>query len=176
MLNVISKSRSLGLSLVELMIGVAIMGLLLSFAVPNLRSWILNAQIRNAAESILNGMQQARAEALARNTPVAFVLRPVAGKDSTSWDVFVVGDPVAIASRLSSEGSDSVNRRVVPAGATTVIFGNDGMAIAGGITSVALDSTILPAAASNDLMVQVGLGGSVKMCDPNVSSPNPRAC
>lgn len=176
MLNAISKTRSLGFSLVELMIGVAIMGLLLSFAVPNLRTWILNAQIRNAAESILNGMQLARAEALARNTPVAFVLRPVAGTDSTSWDVFVVGDAVAKASRLSSEGSDSVSRAVLPGGATTVTFDNAGMAIAGGITSIALDSTILPAAASNDLMVIVGLGGSIKMCDPNVASPNPRAC
>lgn len=176
MLNVISKSRSLGFSLVELMIGVVILGLLLSFAVPSMRSWILNAQIRNAAESIVSGLQQARAEALARNTPVAFVLRPVAGKDSTSWDVFVVGNPVAIASRLSSEGSDSVSR--TPAGQTAVTFDSAGMPIdlpPAGTLTIGLDSTILLTADSNDLNVVIDFSGSVRMCDPNASTP-PRAC
>jgi type IV fimbrial biogenesis protein FimT len=166
----------LGFSLVELMIGVAIIGLLMSFAAPNLRDWFLNAQIRNAADSILNGMQQARAEALAQSVSVAFVLQPEVGKDTTSWDIFVVGSTVAIASRLSSEGSDSVKRTVTPGGATTVTFDFAGMPLAGGITSVTLDSTVLSAAASKDLTVTVGVSGSTRMCDPNVASPSPRAC
>jgi type IV fimbrial biogenesis protein FimT len=50
------------------MIGIAIMAILLGLAVPSFQTWFQNIQIRNAAESITNGLQRARAEAVARNT------------------------------------------------------------------------------------------------------------
>ena len=177
MLSAFPKIRALGFSLVELMIGIAILGILLAAAIPSYRSWILNSQIRNAAESIQNGLQRARTEALKQNTFVSFVLG--AGNDS-SWSVLPGGGPVPLGapidSRLSSEGSKSVVLTPVPAGATTVTFDLMGRPLAGGLTGVGVDSTILPAASSQDLSVTIGLGGNIKMCDPNVSSPNPRAC
>jgi type IV fimbrial biogenesis protein FimT len=169
-LNTKPKSRSLGFSLIELMIGVVIMGLLLAVAAPNMRNWILNSQIRNAADSIVNGLQQARGEALARNTSVSFVLD---NGNNTSWNVYVVGSDAAIASRSSSEGSESVVRDVHPAGATSVVFDNSGLPNAPGagrISYINLDSTILTADQSNDLRVEIDFSGSVRMCDPNVSS------
>ncbi|MDR2164441.1 MAG: GspH/FimT family pseudopilin [Zoogloeaceae bacterium] len=65
---------SRGLTLVELLVGLAITAILLTLAVPNFSLWIRNIGIRNATSSILSGLQLARAEALKRNTQMRFQL------------------------------------------------------------------------------------------------------
>jgi hypothetical protein len=61
-----------------------------------------------------------------------------------------------------------------------VTFNNSGGLVVPGvnIASVALDvdPVLLPAAQSQDLVVTVSTLGTIRMCDPNVVSPNPRAC
>jgi type IV fimbrial biogenesis protein FimT len=61
-----------GFSLVELIVGMAILGVLLAIAMPAFSNWLRNARVRTAAESVQNGLQLARAEAVRRNTTVAF--------------------------------------------------------------------------------------------------------
>jgi type IV fimbrial biogenesis protein FimT len=63
-----------GFSLVELIVGVAILGVLLAIAMPAFSNWLRNAKVRTAAESVQNGLQLARAEAVRRNTTVGFRL------------------------------------------------------------------------------------------------------
>lgn len=63
-----------GFSLVELVVTLAIMGILLALAMPSYRAWIVNVKIRSTAESIQSGLQLARAEAVRRNTAVMFQL------------------------------------------------------------------------------------------------------
>ena len=63
-----------GLTLIELMITLAIAGLLLMAGLPSFSEWIRNAQIRGAAESILSGVTQARLEAIRRNAAMRFSL------------------------------------------------------------------------------------------------------
>ena len=65
---------SRGFSLIELMITLAVLGMLLAIGLPNMGTWLQNTQIRNAAESINSGLQFARAEAVKRNTTVRFQL------------------------------------------------------------------------------------------------------
>jgi type IV fimbrial biogenesis protein FimT len=65
---------SRGLTLIELLIGLAITAILLTLAAPNFSLWIRNIGIRNAASAILSGLQLARAEALKRNTLMRFQL------------------------------------------------------------------------------------------------------
>lgn len=64
------------------MIGLAILALLLSAGVPGFATFMQNSRIRNAAESIQNGLNMARAEAVRRNTNVQFVLGT-----ASSWTV-----------------------------------------------------------------------------------------
>jgi type IV fimbrial biogenesis protein FimT len=75
-----------GFSLVELLVGMAILGVLLAIAMPAFSNWLRNARVRTAAESVQNGLQLARAEAVRRNTSVRFQL-------VTTLDESCVSDP-----------------------------------------------------------------------------------
>jgi len=170
--------KSSGFTLIELMIGIAIFGITMTLGVSSYRTWVHNTQIRNAAESIQNGIQRARAEAVKRNTNVAFTL----GTNS-SWVISVVNGGEVVESRSSGEGSKNVNRTVLPAGATAVTFSNLGSVVnpnpdgSATLTQVDLDSSVLAAADSRDLRITLGLGGIVRMCDPNLAAgSSPRAC
>lgn len=161
------KNQPLGFSLIELMVGIAVLAILLSIAVPSFRTMIINSQVRNAAESIANGLQKARAEAVARNTNVAFVLGAGA---NTSWTVNQVAPATVIESRDGAEGSANVTR--TPVGVTTVTFNNFGRVVdATPVTQVDFTAT----GTTKSLRVTIGLGGDTRMCDPNLSS-GPRAC
>lgn len=158
------------------MIAIAIMAILMGLAVPSFRTWLQNSQIRNAAESITNGLQKARAEAVARNANVEFVLGA-----GSSWVVRVAGG-ADIESRPATEGSRDVAVAVTPGG-TTVTFNNFGSVVtpngdgSAPFTRVDLDSSVLDAADSQNLRVTIGVGGNARMCDPNlVAGSSPRAC
>jgi len=56
--------RQQGVTLIELMVGIAILATLLAMGIPAFTGWIQDTQVRTAAESILNGLQTARAEAV----------------------------------------------------------------------------------------------------------------
>lgn len=179
-LSALPKPRPLGFSLIELLIGIVIMAILMSLAAPSFRTWLQNSQIRNAAESVQNGLQRARAEAVGRNANVEFVLGA-----GSAWVVRVAGG-ADIESRPSSEGSRDVTLVALAADlitpATTVTFNNFGGIAAVNLdasapfTRVDLDSPVLAAADSQELRVTIGLGGNVRMCDPNAPTGSPRAC
>jgi type IV fimbrial biogenesis protein FimT len=126
-----------GFTLVELLIGVTIMGILLVMGLPSFKSWIQNTQIRTATEAIQNGLELARAEAVRRNTQVRFQLTNsldntcALTKASGNWvvslddptgdcagaklnDAFAIGDavnnpaPRIIQVRQAGEGSANV--------------------------------------------------------------------
>jgi type IV fimbrial biogenesis protein FimT len=62
------------MSLVELMIGLAVLGVLLGMGIPAFQVMLQNLQIRSAAEAVISGLQTARNEAVRRNTNVRFQL------------------------------------------------------------------------------------------------------
>lgn len=181
-------SRSRGVTLVELMIAVVIIGILVSLAFPSFRTWLINVQIRTAAEAINNGLQLARGEAVRRNTNIQFVLTGAATAWSVGCETAVAdldGDgqddcPAVIQSRAAGDGSAAASLAVTPAGATMVTFNgygrvrsnNDG---SNAITQLDVSSTQITTGLRN-LRILVS-GGSVKFCDPNITTVgDPRAC
>lgn len=66
------RRAHLGMSLVELMVGITILALLLMIGLPNMSIWLNNTQIRTAGETLLAGLQIARTEAVRRNQIVRF--------------------------------------------------------------------------------------------------------
>lgn len=171
-----STVHSAGFTLIELVIAVAVMSILLLIALPNFSIWLQNTQIRTAGEAILNGMQLARAEAVRRNTNVELQMTTGSG-----WTATVVSTGEVIQTRLAQEGSASAAVTIMPAGATKITFNgfgslagnNDGTA---SVTEIKIDAPSLAAADSRQLCAMVGTGGTVKLCDPQVTAPDPRAC
>jgi type IV fimbrial biogenesis protein FimT len=173
-LNAPPKTIPSGFSLIELLLGVTIMIILTTIAVPSFQTWFQNSQIRNATESIANGLQRARAEAVARNTNVQFALGT-----GSAWAVSVVSDGTLIDQRSSNEGSQNVTRTVLPAGTTTITFNNLGSVLPLNADATApLTQVDLGAVGGNqNLRVTIGVGGNARMCDPNLpAGSSPRAC
>lgn len=170
--------QSAGFSLIELMVIVAIVGVLAVIGLPSYNTWVQNSRVRNGAESILDGLQLARSEALARNATIDFVLTDAA----TSWSLGCLNVsatcPAAIQSRSSNEGSGSTSATLNNASvANTVRFNGLGTLVnAGGAMTIDVDSTVLSAADSRELRIQISTGGSVRLCDPNVGGDDPRKC
>jgi type IV fimbrial biogenesis protein FimT len=95
-----SAARTRGMSLIELMIAVAIFAIALAFGVPSFGEWIQNTQIRSTAESLQNGIQFARAEAVRRNNPTQFQLVTTPNNScalSTAGPYWVVNLPTTTA-------------------------------------------------------------------------------
>lgn len=169
-----AKSKCSGFSLIELMVGIIIVGILAALAMPSFQQMLRNSEVRNAAESITNGLQRARAEAVARNTNVEFVLGP-----GSSWVVRVVSAPnPPIESRSGDEGSRNVTLVAVTndlTPATTVTFNNLGQVTDPGTAIKRVD--LAAAGATQNLRVAVQPGGAARMCDPSLAAgSSPRAC
>jgi type IV fimbrial biogenesis protein FimT len=63
--------RTRGFTLVELVVALAILAIGVSFALPQLNSFVRRAQITSATNDLLAAIQTARAEAIKRSAPVA---------------------------------------------------------------------------------------------------------
>ncbi len=179
--------------------------LLLAMIAPSAGAWMANMQIRATAESIQNGLQKARMEAVRRNLPVRFSLvstnDPAVMDDScalssnsASWTVSV-NDPAGKCGGALSDTADpmlvetyaaGVNARRVRVSATeangataahSVVFDGFGRTLgANALARVDIDNAV----ASNDfrpLRIVIGDGGSIRMCEPRVgTTTDPRAC
>lgn len=66
--------HSRGVTLIELLIGLAIFAILLLFSIPAYQEWIQNVKIRAMADGLQNGLQIARNEAVKRNQESRFQL------------------------------------------------------------------------------------------------------
>ena len=63
-----------GFTLIEMLVAVTVLGLMLMATMPSATSWVRNLRLRALSESVLSGLQLARAEAVRRNTLVSFWL------------------------------------------------------------------------------------------------------
>jgi len=187
-----------GLSLVELLIGMVVFAVLVGLALPSYRTWLQNAQIRAAAESVLNGLQFAKVEAVRRNTQVRFQLPSSTG--TTEWTVGCVSAsatcPATIQSRPAQEGSANAQAGVstaalssqdfdtaLTAGAgmpASVTFNGLGRVVNIGsdLTRVDVVSAVLtPAEGMRRLVIMVAAGGLIRLCRPDITlSSNPQSC
>jgi prepilin-type N-terminal cleavage/methylation domain-containing protein len=81
-----------GFTLIEIMVALAIFGLLIALAGPQLGTFLASSQVRNAGDAILNGVQQAQATAMRDNLPTRLELTTTTG--TGGWEL-IVADPAA---------------------------------------------------------------------------------
>ena len=197
----LKPGRQDGVSFVELLIGIAIVSLLMVMGAPSFNLWIQNTQVRTAAESIQNGLQIARTEAVRRNANVRFNLTDAGGTVAWSVDcVTVTADcPAGIQTRGGGEGG--TNARVgisatalpspvpanhfstaiavgtgLPAGVTFDGVGRVPTANVG--TDISrIDVTNAARADARRMVIMIGTGGQTRMCDPAIAlATNPQGC
>lgn len=168
------KGKQKGMTLVELMVCIAILGIVSAIAVPSYTEFIANTQIRSTTESIRSGLQVARAEAIKRNASVRFTLNT----NNTSWEIGCTTTtsncPAIIQAKTPKDGGSGTTT-VTVIGANPITFNNLGSISA--LSQIDVDNSSIAAAKSKDLRVRVGVGGNVRVCEPNITvSTDTRYC
>jgi type IV fimbrial biogenesis protein FimT len=196
-----SRLQVKGLSLIELMVVLTVIGVMLMLAVPGFGNWIQNSRIRTVAEEVQNGLRLAQSEAVNRNRRVAFVRTNAAptrnatpAANGTNWYVQVlpmaseVGDVTFDATSYIQGGVFSVQSGATVGGQSLFCFNSVGRVINDNTTLLGADC-MAPADAANpediditlgtndrSMRVELFLGGRVRMCDVNAASGQPNAC
>ena len=173
-----------GATLIEMAVAVTIVSILLVAGIPSYREWIANSRVRTASDSLLNGLQVARAEAIRRNRLVSFRLNGAAG----GWQVVSApagsACPLAVPAaedvlqaRDAQEGGGGVEVAVIPAGVFDVTFTPMGLVDAGcNVAFTTLNITSVQLGSSRQLRLMIGATGGMRMCEPSRPSTDPRAC
>ncbi len=169
-----------GATLIEFLIAFSILGILVATAVPSFRDWIVNSQVRTAADTINSGLQLARTEAVRRNTRVSWTLTDSAGG---SWLVSVPGTGATIQSRSGNEGTVSA---LVTSTQNDIVFNGVGWVTPTPGSAIQINvsnpgaGTCQAAGGGGGpircLRLLVGAGGQVRMCDPVLGSSSAAAC
>lgn len=179
----ISRRRLQGLSLIEMMVVVAIVAILAAVGIPSFNDWIQNTQIRTAAESIVSGMQTARAEAIRRSTPIEFTLTGNGGTGETGWQIVERNTGTKLQAAPAGEGSRNATLAATPGDARTVTFTALGKTSTSNadatprLEKIDIDNPNLTASISRNLRIEIS-GGSIRMCDPDpaIDDKDPRKC
>lgn len=166
-----------GFSLIELVVAMVVLVAVSSIAIPAFQTSVGNAQIRTVAESIRSGLQQARAEAIKRNTSIKFTLQT-----NSAWQIGCVTEtancPVLITQKKAVEGSST--NTTVSADNNTAVFGSFGTrdpATPVALTVVNVTNSQVNSSERKALRVILSAGGNVKVCDPSVTvEGDSRAC
>lgn len=197
------SNASAGFTIIELMITLAVLGVLITLGLPSMSAWLQNTQIRGGAEGMISGLQLARAEALRRNASVRFQLVTdltggcalsdtgkswvVSQTDPTALCDLSPSDTVApqiVQKKGASEGSP--NAAVTATGGNVAVFNGLGrLTGAGNITQIDIKNTQGGDCQKADgtggpmrcLRIMVSTGGGIRMCDPIVTiADDPRTC
>ncbi|TDR48564.1 type IV fimbrial biogenesis protein FimT [Tahibacter aquaticus] len=181
------RSRPQGFTLIELMIALAILCLLLMLGMPIYSTWITNTRIRNAAESIQNGLRLARVEAVQSGRPARFEMQGTqAGWTVCSPAPTTPGSCAAPRSTKQTFNANDATGNVLVGGTTSrtvalnddvstqsitgrgITFDSNGRVLAG---TVALAKIDVAAARSDSrrLVTVISAAGSVRLCDPQLS-------
>jgi len=191
-----------GFTLIELMVAITVLALILFASLPSIGTWLDTTRVRNAADSLQNGLQAARGEAVRRNQSMSFWLVALAdpgvlsndctlSSASASWVVSVNSPIVHCADEPSTTSSPMlVTGRAIGGGRPVTVSAvkSDGTSAAnrvtfdgfGRITNDDAISRIKLSGSSSDtrvLRIEISSAGAVRLCDLSVSDSNdPRKC
>ncbi|WP_158592356.1 GspH/FimT family pseudopilin [Noviherbaspirillum sedimenti] len=112
------NGRSLGFSLVELMVTLAIAAILLAVGVPSFRDFVLNQRVKTASSQIFYALTLARSEAIKRNAEVRVQKVNTGWQDG--WTVATVTGAVTLGTQ------DAFANLAIAGSANSVTYGGSG--------------------------------------------------
>jgi type IV fimbrial biogenesis protein FimT len=189
-----------GFTIIELVVAVAIVGILAMIGLPSYSIWMQNLRIRGATEAVQSSLQLARSSAVGRNLQTNLTFTggaPVTGADHLVYTVLSPASPpasfqnptcapVPISNpppansvdciRLMTGEGPNVVVTVTPADAYLVTFGTMGQVVNnldGSNTPTQIDftSAVSTDTAIRPLRILIRAGGRIMTCDPNPGIP-----
>ncbi|MCX8087288.1 MAG: GspH/FimT family protein [Rhodocyclaceae bacterium] len=169
-----------GLSLIEVIIVIVLIGFLLITGLPAFSTMLANQRIRSVADAVLAGLQTARIEAMKRNQNVTFTFDP----DSTkAWQITLPDSTVLQSMFADQRGSvavvpwhdvdqivfNNLGRRTTPSSGSVNVLNID-------IRNPAIDACETEGGSLRCLRITVGIGGELRLCDPKRPAGDPQAC
>lgn len=154
-------ARRQGLSLVELVVVLAILGLMLAAAAPSLADYATNSRLRESGHQLLGEALMAQSEAAKRNAPVRLSL--LASGVLQLHDLADPANPVLLRERRLAVG--------VTAAATSFTYRGDGRLSTN--AGVAIDLGLLVGSCSAELRcpgLRVDAGGPPRLCPNHLDS------
>lgn len=162
-----------GFSLVEILVSIVIFSVLMAAGMPSFSTFLKNRKVRSTAEALHNGLSQAKAEAVRRNTVVTFTLGAGSAWALTCTNCTDGNLPSMPASEISSQTSTTASN-------TTLNFTGVGKVptlAAGSSATFDVSNTTGTCEASGGsircLRVVVTPGGQIRTCDPRLTTTNP---
>jgi type IV fimbrial biogenesis protein FimT len=160
-----------GLTLVELTITIAVIAIGASLSAPTFQQQLANYRVRVAAEGMVNALNQGRAEAVRRNTPVRFEL---SGSTSPGWQLTQVAGGATLASRGSGDMPAIV--AASSSSSRTVTFLPTGQVDNSG-TRLSRITVSSSSAGAESRQIDILGGGLIRQCQPGITAANdPRRC
>ena len=102
--------RQRGVNLIEVIVALVVLGVLLALGMPAVGDWMASLRLRNAAESMRDGLERARVESLKRNSSVTFwIVADATSKAPGANCTQATNSPAWVVSVLNPAGKCDVN-------------------------------------------------------------------
>lgn len=183
-MNTMTK-RAKGYTLVETMAVLLVVCILYGYGAPNLRSFLVNQQVKDVARSLLTGAFEARSYAIAHNGNVGLVYSGMSWciydrriTNLTTCDTTTSELVPGELRKFVARAEPSVRVEVVPATAMQLSFNGLGRIV----ENITGDEKVLKfevtAASDSNRTYRVDFeDGALRMCESTVSIPgDPRTC
>jgi type IV fimbrial biogenesis protein FimT len=187
--------RTEGFSLVELLVVVAIMGILMSIALPAFQIYIANNRVQSIAEVFVSGVMQAKGEAATLNRNVEFLLTTdgpndvataVGAANAAGWMIRTADLTTYLDGKLLSEDGQSA-ASIVGNTASVIFTPLGGTTLSAQAPPVPVATFDISSPADGDcrqaggpircLAVWITASGRTKICNPAITTAtDPRAC
>lgn len=173
--------RAHGFSLLEIVVTLAIFGLVIALGAPSFATQVRNTRINNVAEELRDTLQFARQEAVRRNRPVQVRVTSLA---PPTWEVVEAQTPANVLRRKNPEESAGAVR-LIPTPAVpipTATFDAFGRVLAsnpGGGAPFSRINVTRPeesTAQVRELDVVLNLAGTTRICAPQAPANSFASC
>lgn len=125
-----------GFTIMELMITVAIVGILAGFALPAVKDYLATGAVRSASSDFYAALLGARSEAIKRRTNAVVAPLTASGPWSTGWTVKVGGNLFQQGDALRTDMAALVLGSSLGAAATSITYGSNGRVSSGAQTVI----------------------------------------
>jgi type IV fimbrial biogenesis protein FimT len=178
--NLTRKNLIRGFGLIELLITIALLGILTTLAVNNFGTWIQNSQTRSVAEALQNGIRLAQTEAIKLSESTSFNITGNAwtvtamqrGNSTYSLDTTIGSAGIIHNGVFPDSRSISISTAKDFGLLTTLRFNSMGRLVS---PTNNVKYIITNSRGSRRFQVSVSIAGRVRMCDPykTLSESNP---